>query len=137
MGICDHSYFDFSKSSLYLCIMLNSKIISLFFLLLFCSKFAVANQSVGTLFLGEDFILVKTICQNKESDFPESETSDENPLGPITSCTSSSVFVVFFSEVSKSTLEGIQILDRQNYFYKDKLKMPVDLERPLPPPKLA
>lgn len=92
---------------------------------------------MGTWFLGDDFILVKTICQNKEDDSTTNETSEENPLTPMNTCSAQHVMVLFFYETHKNTVQLLEHLDRPDYFYQSENALSVFLERQLPPPKMA
>lgn len=116
--------------------MWNSKLTAFLFLLIFCAKFAVAHQTVGTWFFGDEFVLVKTHCQNKEPS-ASGETAEENPLGTATTCSAQHVMVLFFYEPQKNMIDLLEQLDRPDYFFQPENALAVFLERQLPPPKLA
>lgn len=116
-------------------LMWNSKNIALFFILLFCSKFVVANQSLGTLFFGEDFVIVKTYCKNKQESFPDqNKTSEDNSTTPLMNCTSNA-FVVYFIENQYFETKSLEDFTAQNYFFINKLKSFTYIDLQSPPPQ--
>lgn len=117
--------------------MWNAKNIALVLLLLFCSKPVMNNHIFGIMIFGEWVTLTKSFCDNKKESIPDHENqSDQQPVAPATSC-SSTVFAMLYAEDQQVNLEMPQFFSDQNYFYHNKIENSVFLDLQSPPPKLA
>lgn len=101
-------------------------------LVLFCAKLVVANQATGKLFFGDDFQLVRTMCQNREK--PKTE-DPSTPDEPAQQTCATLAFDLLFMEEEEALQENPSYLATALYFYATKSKLPVTLAAPSPPPK--